>query len=83
MKYYLVKTLEMSRMILVQRRATLFVLISALYRENMDHTVSVSFFMKDDKGGELYWIRNVINSFVIGIVKDTDFRKKVKEELTS
>ncbi|ASK63896.1 hypothetical protein CFK37_17890 [Virgibacillus phasianinus] len=62
--------------------ATLFVLTSALYKESQGQTICVSFFLEDDKGGELYWIKNILNSFVIGIAKDIDFREKVKKELS-
>lgn len=59
--------------------STLFVLTSALYKESQDNTISVSLFIKDDTGGELYWIRNVFNDFVISLATDIEFRKKVKE----
>jgi D-alanyl-D-alanine carboxypeptidase len=61
--------------------STLFVLTSALYKESQDTTTSVSVFIKDDTGGELYWIRNAFNDFVISIATDQVFRKKVKEAL--
>ncbi len=59
--------------------STLFVLTSALYKESQDNDMSISLFLRDDTGGDLYWIRNIFNDFVISIVKDADFRKKVKE----
>lgn len=59
--------------------ATLFVLTSALYRERGDHSVSVSLFMRDDKAGEIYWIKNILNSFIFSIATDHDFRNRVKE----
>lgn len=61
--------------------STLFVLTSALYKEAQDARISLSLFIKDDTGGELYWIRNVFNDFVISIATDIEFRKKVKEML--
>lgn len=59
--------------------ATLFVMTSALYKESHDNTISVSLFIEDDTGGELYWIRNIFNDFVLSIATDVEFRKKVKE----
>lgn len=59
--------------------STMFVLTSALYKESEDITISASVFIKDDTGGELYWIRNIFNDFVISIATDTEFRKMVKE----
>lgn len=59
--------------------STMFVLTSALYKESQNTTTSVSLFMKDDTGGELYWIRNIFNDFVISIATDMVFREKVKE----
>lgn len=59
--------------------ATPYVLTSALYKESQDTTISVSLFIEDDKGGDLYWIRTIFNDFVISVATDTEFRKKVKE----
>lgn len=59
--------------------STMFVLTSALYKESQDETVSVSLFIKDDTGGELYWIRNIFSDFVKSIATDLEFREKVKE----
>lgn len=59
--------------------STMFVLTSALYRESKETNVSVSLFIKDDTGGELYWISNIVNDFVKSIATDAEFRKKVKE----
>lgn len=59
--------------------STLFVLTSALYKESQDSVISVSLFIGDDTGGELYWIRNIFNDFVISIATDKNFRKKTKE----
>lgn len=59
--------------------STLFVLTSALYKKSKDTTTSVSIFIKDDTGGELYWISNVFNDFVISLATDIEFREKVKE----
>lgn len=61
--------------------STMFVLTFALYKEYQDNTTSVSLFIKDDTGGELYWIRNIFKDFVISIATDMEFRKKVKKEL--
>lgn len=59
--------------------STMFVLTSALFKESKDSTISVSVFIKDDSGGELYWIRNIFNDFVISIAQDPEFRKKIKD----
>lgn len=59
--------------------STLFVLTSALYKVSKNETVSVSLFIKDDTGGELYWISNILTDFVKSIATDLDFREKVKE----
>ncbi|MEW9675227.1 serine hydrolase [Lentibacillus sp. L22] len=59
--------------------STLFVLTSALYKESQNTTLSFSLFIKDDTGGELYWIRNIFNDFVISVATDAEFRKKVRE----
>lgn len=59
--------------------STMFVLTSALYRESKNTTVSVSLFIKDDTGGELYWIRNILSNFVESIATDLEFREKVKK----
>jgi len=59
--------------------ATPYVITSALYKESQDTTISVSLFIEDDKGGELYWIGNIFNDFVVSVATDTEFRKKVKE----
>lgn len=59
--------------------ATPYVITSALYNESHNTTISVSLFIEDDTGGELYWIRNIFNDFVISIATDAEFRKKVKE----
>lgn len=57
-----------------------FVLTSALCRQRKDGSqISVSVFVADDAGGELYWMRNIFNDFVTSIAKDSAFRKKVKE----
>lgn len=59
--------------------STMFVLTSALYKESKNNTVAVSLFIKDDTGGELYWIRNIFSDFVKSIATDLDFREKVKK----
>lgn len=59
--------------------STMFVLTSALYKESKNTTVSVSLFIKDDTGGELYWIRNILSDFVKSIATDLEFREKVKK----
>lgn len=59
--------------------STMFVITSALYKESKNATVSVSLFIKDDTGGELYWIRNILTDFVKSIAKDLEFREEVKE----
>lgn len=59
--------------------STMFVLTSALYKESENTTISVSVFIKDDTGGELYWIQNIFGDFVKSIATDIEFRKKVKE----
>ena len=59
--------------------STMFVLTSALYKESKNTTISVSLFIKDDTGGELYWIRNIFSDFVKSIATDLDFREKVKK----
>jgi len=61
--------------------STMFVLTSALYKESKDSTVSVSLFIKDDTGGELYWIRNIFSDFVKSVATNMEFRKMVKERL--
>lgn len=59
--------------------STMFVLTSALYKESKNNTVAVSLFIKDDTGGELYWIRNIFSDFVKSIATDLEFREKVKK----
>jgi len=59
--------------------STIFVLTSALYKETKNNTVAVSLFIKDDTGGELYWIRNIFSDFVKSIATDLEFREKVKK----
>lgn len=59
--------------------STMFVLTSALYKESNNNIVAVSLFIKDDTGGELYWIRNIFSDFVKSIATDLEFREKVKK----
>lgn len=59
--------------------STMFVLTSALYRGNKDHSISISLFFRDDKAEQLYWIQHVFNDFIFSIATDTDFRKQVKK----
>lgn len=59
--------------------STMFVLTSALYKESKESIISVSLFIKDDTGGDLYWISNIFNDFVNSIAIDLDFRKMVME----
>lgn len=59
--------------------ATLSVITSALYKETEDRTIAVSLFVGDNTGGELYWIRNIFNDFVISVATDPEFSKKVKK----
>lgn len=58
--------------------STLFVLTSALYKENAEHTIAISLFMRDEKAEDSYWIRNIFNNFLFSIATDIDFRSKVK-----
>lgn len=61
--------------------STMFVLTFTLYKEFQDNTTSVALFIKNDTGGELYWIRNILRDFVVSIALDIEFREKVKEQL--
>lgn len=59
--------------------STGFVLTSALYKQRKNRSqISVSLFIADDTGGELYWVRNILNNFVTSIANDSNFREKVK-----
>lgn len=62
--------------------STMFVLTFALYKEFQDNTTSVALFIKNDTGGELYWIRNILRDFVVSIALDIEFREKVKDQLS-
>ncbi|SHH99146.1 serine hydrolase [Virgibacillus chiguensis] len=58
--------------------ATPFVLTSSLYKENAEHSIVISLFMRDEKAEDSYWIQNVFNNFIFSIATDIDFKNKVK-----
>lgn len=63
--------------------ATLFMLTSALYKESIDKSLSLSIFIEDENANDSYWIRTVFNSFVISIANDIDFKNQLKDVMQS